>query len=121
MVWSEKFLEFLQIYHRVRIEACRRFYILENAKKLNVLNVRRFCERLLIETNSIAQPYTFEKLWLASEFNYNRYLTLLLKHVESGKRLAAILKDLDVEAMSSEFMKQCTKYFFENSKNDIGE
>ncbi|EFO97873.1 hypothetical protein CRE_16075 [Caenorhabditis remanei] len=100
----ERIIEFFQISQGVRIGAP--YHHDENAKRLSLLNVRRFCERSWIETESLC-PFGKLCLWeVVSEFNYNRYLAILLKDVESGKQLAAILNDMDVEEMSSEFMKQ---------------
>ena len=52
---------------------------------------------------------------LAAEYNLNHYLAHLLRRIGPVGCLAAVLMTLDIEELSSEYMKQCTKYFFENA------
>ena len=80
------------------------------------MNVRRYCERQLIERQFSREflPYYFD---VALAHNLNNLLADVLKDIKSGKELAIILRRLEIEKMSTEFMKQCTRYFIDNSNN----
>ncbi|EFO93550.1 hypothetical protein CRE_27992 [Caenorhabditis remanei] len=90
--------------------------ILGMARELGLTNVIRYCERFLIEENyKCSLLFEFQ---LAADYKLNHYLTYLLKSFggKNQRKLAGILKKVGVESMSLEYMKQCTKYFFDNSK-----
>ncbi|EFO97754.1 hypothetical protein CRE_16074 [Caenorhabditis remanei] len=115
--WHQHVLELLQIIHGVNVRVQNPCYTLNigGMCKMNALNVRRYCERQLIKREVEDLGYYF---FIASLHNLNHFLPYLLKHVKSGKQLSTIImKDVEIEKMSSEFMKQCTRYFFENSEN----
>ncbi|EFO97649.1 hypothetical protein CRE_16077 [Caenorhabditis remanei] len=105
-------LELLQIAHGVKIEAPDD--LLDTAYKLEFLNVVRHCEQQMIQ-EKYEEMLVFDCFCLAAEYNLNHYLTHLLRHVGPVRCLAAVLLKLDIEELSSEYMKQCTKYFFENA------
>ncbi|CAL2035410.1 unnamed protein product [Caenorhabditis brenneri] len=75
-----------------------------------MLNVIRFCERQMIWMGSV----NHENIQLAMKNNLNQYLGQMIKKLDSPKILAGILKNIDLEVASSESMKICAKYLFEN-------
>ncbi|EFO97849.1 hypothetical protein CRE_16078 [Caenorhabditis remanei] len=104
--------ELLQIAHGVKIEAPDD--VLNTADKLGFRNVARYCERQMIQER-YEDMLVFGYFNLAAEYNLNHYLAHLLRHVGPAGCLAAVLMTVDIEKLSSEYMKQCTKYFFENA------
>ncbi|KAF1754261.1 hypothetical protein GCK72_020821 [Caenorhabditis remanei] len=105
----------LQIAHGVNVRVRNLRLIIPIAKDLEFQNVIRFCERQLIQENLCYRMNYCNKFQIASKYNLNHYLAHLLKNVRNVKRLAVALKTVKLKKMSSEYMKQCTKYFFENA------
>ncbi|KAF1754259.1 hypothetical protein GCK72_020819 [Caenorhabditis remanei] len=104
-------MELLQITHGVKIKAPDD--LLDTAHELEFRNVVRYCELQMIQ-EEYEEMFVFHYFRSAAEYNLNHYLAHLLKHVGGAGNLAAILLKLDIEELSSEYMKQCTKYFLEN-------
>ncbi|KAF1758731.1 hypothetical protein GCK72_015191 [Caenorhabditis remanei] len=111
-------VECVQIAFGVKIQSkeSNPIVILDMARELGLTNVIRYCERFLIEERDL-DSLLFE-FKLAADYKLNHYLTYLLKSFggKNQRKLAGILKKIGVENMSLEYMKQCTKYFFDNSK-----
>ncbi|EFO97775.1 hypothetical protein CRE_15940 [Caenorhabditis remanei] len=107
----------LQIAHGVqlRIDDDISWYSLIAADELQFSNVIKYYERRLIKYPLFSHKFSF-KFDIAVQFNLNRLLAHLLKNMkETDKEFGELLMEVGVENMSLEFLKQCTKYFFDNA------
>ncbi|EGT49636.1 hypothetical protein CAEBREN_23179 [Caenorhabditis brenneri] len=102
----EDFVMCLQITHGVRPQLTGKEYksIAKIAFHFGFSNTVRYCEQQLIKINE--QPSLIIKNFkMAMNFNMERYMIHLLIHIGSAKQLVNFLSKLDLEEMSSEFMK----------------
>ncbi|CAL2046815.1 unnamed protein product [Caenorhabditis brenneri] len=96
----------LQIAHGVRIQltANQSYKMVKIAIKFGLLNAVKYCERQLIEMNEQINLEA-EHFKLAVRFKMDRYLNHLVQRIISVEQMVGILKELDIERMSTESMK----------------
>lgn len=105
----------LQIAHGVQLEVPHHkiFDLLRTAHAFQFPNVIRYCERQLIENQGPVRNI-FREIRISLRFNLRSYLRHLMRESEFSSNLVLVLKRLDIQMMSSESMKICVGYLFDN-------